>query len=271
MVNIKGYLAGFAKDVQEFGKYVTTWTTGMKPMMNAFKKAYGKEAAEAYKAQGKAWKDKKGLVRAVDLFKEMQLMGKMAVAPFNAMLSVMEMFGVAQPILDAISGVVAVIGGSIMQEMMPAIQEFIGILFSDEMMEVWQLLGEGIGNFLSLVMLALNKILGDPKFQKTLKGLATAFLKVGEVFVFILTAILNVIGGLSAAALGGVIYAMLVFMAFMKGMALGGEVFGVYLGAAFATAAGIASRTMLKQPASCKARASPSILAAELAVLPCTR
>lgn len=82
-------------------------------------------------------------------------LGNMTMGPMGVLLSVLEAFGVVEPILEIFSGVLEVIGAGILQSLMPAITKLMDILFSPPMMKLWETLGEIIGVTLMPGLMAL--------------------------------------------------------------------------------------------------------------------
>lgn len=223
--------AGFGKALAGLGKKMKIMAQGAGPIKDAFKAAADKNASKTFKQMGKTLSKKKGLVSARKLFQSIRKIGRMALSPFNFVLSVLDAFGVAAPLLQTLNGVLGLIGASILEEMMPALNEFIEFMFSEEMMTVWDKLGTAIGEFLGWLLTEITKFLEDPVIQIALNNLIDIFMEVGKIIMAIVGSILRIIGGLSASELGAIIYAILIMIAFIYGMsAAGGGVWGLVFG-----------------------------------------
>ena len=155
--------------------YTKALLVGFRPMLDAMKEASKDAANKTMKNLGKALANNKALKLGTRFFQEMQLIGKMAMAPFNAMMSIMDMFGVAQPILDLISGVVSIIGGGILNEMSDEIADFAEVLFSPEMITIWEDIGTAIGKFLGIILETITLLFKNPLFRNALKNLISVF------------------------------------------------------------------------------------------------
>lgn len=243
---------------------------GFANIMNEMVKVKVNPFQKAFKALGKvktsAWKGMKEGVTAVAVGAKMG---------FNAMkgglgmlLSIADKFGALQPIMDLLGGVLEYIGGVAIQAMMPALQELADVLFSEEMIEVWTLLGTAIGEFLGFILHEVATLLKDPEIRKLLLTLVQIFTDVVKIIMIILKPIFDVLGKMSASALGALIYVVLVAMAFFKGLMEG----TIYLAAAYAVLAGVVLSPLLSmQTGGITTRTTPALLHKDEAVIPLDR
>lgn len=244
------------KQIHEFGK---TLAKVLKDIMEKFpKEGKTKTWAKAMSETIKSTKAFKTIAPAVQHMK----------AGMGMFVGLADSLGAMQPILDVLSAVVSVIGGAAMEAMMPALQELIDVLFSDEMMEIWTLLGTTIGNFLGFILTEIAKLLSNPTIQKLLHTLIDIFTNVVNVIMVILKPIFDILGQMSASALGALIYVVLVAMAFFKGLMEG----TIYLAAAYAILAGvILSPLLFMQKGGITTGVTPAMLHPNEAVIPLDR
>lgn len=91
--------------------------------------------------------------------KTLKTFGKMAMGPINLMLSVMDSIGIAEPVLDILSGFLEIIGGAALEALTPALQT-LGDVFSDpEFQAVLTDIGNTIGQVLSPILRIFSSIL----------------------------------------------------------------------------------------------------------------
>lgn len=158
-------LEPFAKAMQESLK-------ALKPLMDEIKKV-----------------PKKKLQIAKEVFGKIKGIGTVALGPISMILSVLDAFGVAEPLLSAVTAILSLIGGSIMKTLMPALQKLMDILFSPEMIELWVLLGNIIGKMLAPVLVVFAVVL------KALMPIFNLLLKLfGPIMVPVITMLAKALG-----------------------------------------------------------------------------
>ena len=133
----------------------------IKSIMSGILKPIAAVLSESFSSLKPLFKGIKGLPtnKVKEIGKTFKNIGAMAMGPISMVMSVLDAFGVAEPLLEAFSGILAIIGGSIMKALIPALQKFMDILFSPEMIELWVLLGNIIGKMLAPILVVFATVL----------------------------------------------------------------------------------------------------------------
>ena len=74
-------------------------------------------------------------------------------------LQILDSMGVLEPIMSIFNSVLQIIGGAILEGLVPALGDMADQLFSDEMMDNWKQLGDNASNILIPVLVGLTKII----------------------------------------------------------------------------------------------------------------
>lgn len=225
------------------------WGKGHEKYLDYLGKAWAKNQVaiqkETAKAASKSFTKRFAVGMKTKVMKK--VVSELATIGLNTVgifLQLMDALGVLEPILKLITGVLSIIGGTIMEVLAPAIQKFAEVLFSPEMMGIWEKLGTAIGTFIGLILTSIGDLLSDPEFQTLLKNFITAINNVFIVIGSIFKGILDWLSTLNPQQIGLLFYALAIGIAFLVGVMTGGPL-GIILGAAYAVIAAIALLPLL--------------------------
>ena len=149
-----------------------------------------------------------------------------------------DMMGILEPILSLFNGVLGIIAGAAMEQLIPAIQRLAQVLFSPQMIEIWGMLGETIGGFLGQLIDMLVTVLSNASFREVIKVFIQIFGNLLTIVMSILAPVINWLGSMSPSELGRTVYAIGLAMSAMYGLLTGGPwtalAYGLFWAAAMA-------------------------------------
>lgn len=214
---------------------------GFHTMVNSMKKADKaiKKQQKRFEPYGKA---------ISSFFKVMgDSLSNIATFGFDALgilLQLADSMGLLEPIINLLTGVLTLMGGEAFKLLGPSIKTLAEFLFSSKMIKFWKDLGIVIGEFMSYMINNVIAMLKDPSIRKLIlnavKAIGKILLHLGKIFMIFA----KIFAGLDVSILGKAIWVLAVAIAFFKGLSAGG-LFGAIVGAAMATAVGIALAPLL--------------------------